>query len=105
MNKKAFTPLEIKKQSSKKAKSLTGFTLIELLVVIAVLGLLIAILVPALGRAREGARRAQCINNLRQIGLAIHQYIDENDFNFLPYADVDGNRWYYLLDPHIGDNK
>ena len=53
-----------------------GFTLIELLVVIAIVAVLIAVLLPAVQQAREAARRTQCRNNLRQIGLAIHNYID-----------------------------
>ena len=53
-----------------------GFTLIELLVVIFIIGLLIAMLVPAVQAAREAARRAQCMNNLKQIGLAIHNYVE-----------------------------
>ena len=56
-----------------------GFTLIELLVVIAIIAVLIALLLPAVQAAREAARRAQCVNNLKQLGLAVHNYISAND--------------------------
>ena len=74
-----------------------GFTLIELLVVITIIAVLIALLLPAVQAAREAARRAQCVNNLKQIGLALHNYISAT--NVLPPGRINshiaglGNCW------------
>ncbi|MCK4904641.1 type II secretion system protein [bacterium] len=93
-----------------------GFTLIELLVVVAIMGILAGILMPALSRAREGARRVTCINNLKQFGLALNEYANDN-FETLPptYGPQEANNMIrdtthseiglgYLMEKYLGSN-
>ena len=86
------------KGGNMEKKGRKGFTLIELLVVVAIIAILAAMLLPALSRAREKARAALCIANLRQFHLANMIYADNNNEYLWPYYPLPGSQnWYGLL--------
>jgi prepilin-type N-terminal cleavage/methylation domain-containing protein len=97
-------PVDIRIRNSHSVghRSTAGFTLVELLVVIAIIGILIALLLPAVQAAREAARRMQCTNNLKQIALAMHTYHDAlRSFPLGSSREANGFTWYSFILPYI----
>jgi prepilin-type N-terminal cleavage/methylation domain-containing protein len=77
-----------------------GFTLVELLVVIAIIAILAAILFPVFARARENARRASCLSNLKQMGVGIMMYTQDYD-EIYPEMNTNGRAWMYNIQPYV----
>ena len=102
------TPLSGAHRSRRVCPS-AAFTLIELLTVIAIIGILAAILLPVVGRVRESAKSARCVSNLRQVGVAIHAYVQDNKgilpstgfYDIAPRFDRDPRNFQHSLLPYL----
>jgi prepilin-type N-terminal cleavage/methylation domain-containing protein/prepilin-type processing-associated H-X9-DG protein len=95
-----------------EARRKPGFTLIELLVVIAIISILAALLLPALGRARDRGRSVACVSNLHQLGIALEMYWDDNDGRinglygeFPNWGSTDPLPWAYALYPYLNSTR
>src|SRR6201988_3028453 len=90
----------------RRSRSLAAFTLVELLVVIAIIGILVALLLPAIQAAREAARRTKCVNNLKNIGLACLNY-ESSKKSYPPSSTIaddvntNGLSWHVLILPYV----
>jgi prepilin-type N-terminal cleavage/methylation domain-containing protein/prepilin-type processing-associated H-X9-DG protein len=89
-----------KREREKYFRARTAFTLIELLVVIAIIAILAAMLLPTLSRAKEAGKRISCLNNLKQLSLAAHMYVDDSQGYYPPRSQT--NRWPYMLYDNYG---
>jgi prepilin-type N-terminal cleavage/methylation domain-containing protein len=104
-----WSPLKIrmfmKSISNTSRQGRRAFTLIELLVVIAIIAILASLLLPALARAKEAGKRIACVNSLKQLGLSVTMYADDNDGNYPPRAGGSSNYWPIALQPYYVDAK
>src|SRR5689334_19706760 len=81
-----------------------GFTLIELLVVVAIISILAAMLLPALNKAKENGRRSVCASNLKQLGVAVRLYADDNADRTPPFRESNAGElfWMHFIGPYMG---